>query len=116
MEIIKTNIEGVVIIEAGVRRESRQDTVCAGQREHVELWRDARPALPATTLYAEQAGALRERCGTGRGGGHPQGKPDVRAACGRGADGGQPPAVLHSAGLRTRVCRAERDGGVPVQV
>ena len=62
-----------IVLAAGVRRESRQDTVCTGQREHVELWRDARPALPATAVHAEQAGAVCEGCGTGRGGGYPQG-------------------------------------------
>ena len=84
MEIIKTDIDGVVIIEPRIFKDARgyffesysqrefdekvgrvafvQDNESrAGQREHVIVWRDAWPALPAAAVHASQAGEVRQR-------------------------------------------------------
>ena len=75
MNIIKTDIEGVLIIEPRLFRDSRgyffesfserefeekvapifgtQCSLLSGQRVNEQLWRDARLALPASTIYSE---------------------------------------------------------------
>ena len=69
MNIIKTNIEGVLIIEPRLFRDSRgyffesfserefeekvKCSLLSGQRVYEQLWRNARLALPAPTLYPE---------------------------------------------------------------
>lgn len=73
-------------------------------------------ALPEAAARAGEAGPGDKGRGPRCGGGHPEGVADLRAARGRRAYGGEPPAALHPEGLRARVQRAERGGGVPVQV
>ena len=78
MEVIKTDIEGVLIIEPRLFRDARgyfiesfsvrefkaigwlQGGVLPGQREHEFLWCNARLAFPKTSVYTEQVGEMRE--------------------------------------------------------
>ena len=82
MNIVKTEIEGVLIIEhassatlvATSSRASASESLKKGspnpgtqcsllprQRVNEQLWCDARSALPVPTLYPEQVGMLRKR-------------------------------------------------------
>ena len=83
MNIIKTNIEGVLIIEPRLFRDARgyffesfserefEEKVspilghsvhfCQDKRVYEQLWCNARSALPAPTLHTKQAGPLRKR-------------------------------------------------------
>lgn len=81
MNVIKTGIEGVLIIEPRLFRDARgyffesfserefqekvepfglQGGVLSGQREYEFLWRNAWSAFPETSVYTEQAGEMRE--------------------------------------------------------
>lgn len=77
MEVIKTEIDGVVIIEPRIFKDARgyffesysqrefEEKVgkidfCQDNEKHVILWRNARSALSAPTLYTKQACALRQ--------------------------------------------------------
>ena len=76
MNVIKTDIEGVLIIEPRLFRDARgyffesfserefkgglQGGVLPGQREHELVWCDAWLAFPETSVYPEQAGEMRE--------------------------------------------------------
>ena len=73
-------------------------------------------ALPEAAARAGEVGPGDKGRGPRCGGGHPEGVADLRASRGRRADWGEPPAALYPARLRARVQRAERGGGVPVQV
>lgn len=81
MEVIKTGIEGVVVIEPRIFKDERGYFFESfSQREFNEkvmpvnfvqdnesmsiVWRDAWVAFSANALYAEQAGALCKRCRT----------------------------------------------------
>ena len=83
MNIIKTEIDGVLIIEPRLFRDARgyffesfserefeemiapnlgtQCSLLPRQRVYEQLWRDARSVLPASSLYSEQVGTLRKR-------------------------------------------------------
>ena len=74
MNIIKTDIEGVLIIEPRLFRDSRgyffesfserefeekvKCSLLSGQRVYEQLWSDAWSALPAPTIYSNQVGTL----------------------------------------------------------
>ena len=79
MNVIKTDISGVLILEPCLFRDARgyffesfsecefEEKVAPilGHSVHFcqdneQLWRDARPALPAPTIYPEQVGTLRK--------------------------------------------------------
>ena len=133
MEVIKTEIEGVVIIEPRIFKDARGYFFESfSQREfdekvgHVEFVQDnesmssygvmrglhfQRPPFTQAKLVRCVRGKV-----LGRGRGHQERLAHLRAARGRGIDRGQPPAVLHPERLRPWIRRAERDGGVPVQV
>ena len=86
MNVIKTAIEGVVILEPRVFNDVR----------------------------AGEARALREGSSARCGGGHPQGLAYLWPACGRGTDGGQSPAAVHTPRVRPRLRGAIRHRCVPV--
>ena len=124
MEVIKTDIEGVVIIEPRIFKDARGYFFESfSKREFDEKVRPvdfvqdnescstkgvmrARPAFPASALHAVQAGALCQGCRARRGRGHPQGLADIRQVCGRRADRGQSPPVLRAQRVCPRIRRA----------
>ena len=88
MDVIKTNIEGVVIIEPRIFKDARGYFFESfSQREFeekvgkIQFVQDNESmssygvmrAFPTPAVCAEQAGALCEGRGAGRGGGYPQG-------------------------------------------
>ena len=81
MNIVKTNIDGVLIIEPRLFRDARgyffesfserefekkvapilgHSVHLPRQRVYEQLWCDARSALPTPTLYSKQVGTLRK--------------------------------------------------------
>ena len=113
MEVIKTAIEGVVIIEPRIFRDARGYFFESfSQREFEE--KVGKINFVQDNESMSSYGVMRglHFCG----GRHSQGKSDLRTACGCGIDGRQPPAVLHSAGLCPRFCGIERNSHLPVQV
>ncbi len=133
MKVLKTPLEGVVIIEPRLFEDSRgyffesfsqrdfdaqvapvrfvQDNESRSCYGVVRGLHFQRPPL-----RAGEARALRPRRGARRGGGHPPRLAHLRAARCRGAHGGEPPPALHPAGLRPRILGVERHRGLPVQV
>lgn len=136
MNVIKTDIEGVLIIEPRLFRDGRGyffesfserefdekvtpvlgHKVCFCQDNESKSSYGVMRGLhfQRPPYYPEQTGEMCEGKGAGRGGGYPQGVAYLRQACGCGVDGGQPPAVLHPQGLRPWFRRALGDGCVPV--
>ena len=129
MEVIKTEIDGVVIIEPRIFKDARGYFFESfSQREFDE--KVGRVAFvqdnESMSSYGVMRGLhfqrppftqeVRQGQGARRGRGHQERLSDLRKARGRGADGGQSPAILHPERFRPRVRRAERDSGVPVQV
>ena len=112
MEIIKTSIDGVAIIEPRIFKDARGYFFESfSQREFDEK------VKPVTFVQDNESmssyGVMR--------GLHFQRPPYAQSKlmrCVKGAvlDVAVPPAVLHPAGLCTRVCGVERDSGVSVQV
>ena len=118
MEVIKTAIEGVVIIEPRIFKDARgyffesfsqrefeekvgkinfvQDNESMSSYGVMRGLHFQRPPYTQSKLV---------RCVRG-----------LRTACGCRADRRQSPAVLHSAGLCPRFCGTERNSHLPVQV
>ena len=127
MEVIKTEIEGVVIIEPRIFKDARGYFFESySQREFNEkvaqidfcqdIWSNARSALSASAIHAKQTGAMRKRCCARCGCRHTQRVAYIRQARSRRTDRGQPPAVFRATGFCPRLCRAERCGCIPIQM
>lgn len=131
MEVIKTAIEGVVIIEPRIFKDARgyffesfsqrefeekvgkinfvQDNESMSSYGVMRGLHFQRPPYTQSKLVRCVKGAVLDVAVDIR-----KGSPTY--ACGRGTDGGESSPVFCATGLCTRFCRTERNGHLPVQV
>ena len=140
MEIIKTSIDGVVIIEPRIFKDARgyffesfsqrefdekvkpvtfvQDNESMSSYGVMRGLHFQRPPYAQSKLVRCVKGAVLDVAVDIRKGSPTYGQHVAVELTEENhrADGGEPPTVFHSAGLCPRVCGVERDSGVPVQV